>query len=776
MKWFRRILAMLLVLVVAIIGGALLVARSSIQELDGTITVRDSSGEIEILRDSNGIPHIFAGDESGAYFGLGFVHAQDRLWQMELARRAGAGRLSEVFGERALRHDRYFRTLGFTNVARKNLAHLEADNLSLTEAYAAGVNQAMATWDGAWPIEMKLFGVVPEPWQPTDSILAGKMMAVQLAWNAREEALRWKLRATLTEQQIDTLFPINPGDGPRPDQRAALDPGLADLALAVLPKTPPAHVGSNNWVVAGAHSASGLPLLANDPHLGLSAPAPWYLAHLSAPGFDVAGATIPGIPAVIIGRNQATAWGVTNTGPDVQDLFIVTADDVIENRLEVIRVKDGDTVEQVVRTTGHGPIVTDAGLPMSDMPVPDGKALALAWTALADDDVTIEAGFALAKATNAADVIDGLRSFHGPQMNFIVGDTEDSIAFVAAGRVPLRRDHDGWVPSDSATGKGDWIGHIPFDDLPTIRDPTSGQLFTANNRVTPDGYPYMIARSWPISYRARRIATMLAARDKHGIADFQAMQTDILSLMAVEFLPRLLAVAPPDDKTKLLHDIVANWDGTMATDQAAPLIFQAWYRALARRVFEDELGESFNEYFGRRPAAMRQILSTDTVWCDDTRTDERETCEDLIASALADADTWLSERHGDDPATWRWGDAHHAVSRNPVLSSLPVIGPWFTIEREHGGGPYSVMQGNTRIGNTAAPFSETHGASLRTIFDLSNPDATIAIVHTGQSGHPLSPHYDDLATPWAAGDYIALPMSRDAVEAIAAQRLTLVPQ
>ena len=776
MKWLRRSLATLLILVVAIIGGALFIARSSLPQLDGTITVRDSSGEIEILRDSNGVPHIFAGDESGAYFGLGFVHAQDRLWQMELARRAGAGRLSEVFGERALRHDRYFRTLGFTNVARMNLTHLKPDNQILTEAYAAGVNQAMATWGGAWPIEMKLFGVTPEPWQPTDSILAVKMMAVQLAWNAREEALRWKLRATLTEQQIDTLFPINPGEGPRPDERAALDPSLADLALAVLPRAPPAHVGSNNWVVAGKHSLSGLPLVANDPHLGLRAPAPWYLAHLSAPGFDVVGATIPGIPAVIIGRNQTTAWGVTNTGPDVQDLFVVTADDVIETRLEVIRLEGGDSVEQLVRTTAHGPIVTDAGLPMSRMPVPDGKTLALAWTALADDDVTIEAGFALAKATNAAAVIDGLRSFHGPQMNFVVGDTEDSIAFVAAGRVPLRRDHDGWEPSDSATGKGDWIGHIRFDDLPTIRDPASGQLITANNRITPDAYPYMIAKSWPISYRARRIATMLAARDKHDIADFQAMQTDILSLMALEFLPHLLAVTPSSDRTKLLHGLVAEWDGMMTVDAAAPLIFQAWYRALARRIFEDELGDTFDEYYGRRPAAMRRILTTETAWCDDIRTDQSESCKDQIAAALTEADTWLSEHHGDDPSAWRWGDAHHAVSRNPVLSSLPVIGPWFTVEREHGGGPYTVMQANTRIGNDEAPFSETHGASLRTIFDLSDLDSSRAIIHTGQSGHPLSPHYDDLAPPWAAGDYLPLPISRDAVEATAAHRLTLVPQ
>ena len=776
MKWIRRIAAAVLLLAVALGVGAYIWARSSLPTLDGEIPVAGSHGEIEIVRDSYGVPHIFAGTEGDAYFGLGFVHAQDRLWQMELARRAGAGRLSELFGTRALSHDRYYRTLGLSRVAEDNFARLGDDSRALAEAYAAGVNQALVTWRGAWPIEMTLVGGSPEKWRPTDSILAIKMMAAQLAGNARAEALRWKMSGRLTDDQIDTLYPVNPGDGPRPDGRAAIDPGLADLALSVLPRTPPIHVGSNNWVVAGPRSTSGLPLLANDPHLGLTAPAPWYLAHLSAPGFEVVGATIPGIPGVIVGRNATTAWGVTDTGPDVQDLFVVTASDVVAERQETIAVKGEAAVVQTVQTTVHGPVVTDAGLPMSAMPVADGAALALAWTALAADDVTMEAAFALARAANADDLVAGLRAFHGPQMNFVAGDAGGNIAFVAAGRVPVRRDHDGWFPSEAATGKGAWIDHIPYQELPRTRNPASGRLLTANQRITPAGYPYLIAKSWPTGYRARRIAAMLDAREAHDVADFQAMQTDTLSLMALEFLPLLLAVAPNGDDASELHRMVSAWDGEMTVDGAAPLIFQAWYRALAQRLLEDELGEYFHEYFGRRPAALRRILRSDTAWCDDTRTAAAETCDMQIAAALDDATRWLTEHYGADPAGWRWGDAHHAVSRNAMLSSLPVVGPLFTIEREHGGGPYTVMQANTRIGDAAAPFSETHGASLRTIFDLADPDGSQAMVNTGQSGHVLSPHYDDLADLWARGDYLTVPMSRDAVEDIAAHRLILTPQ
>jgi len=775
MKWLRRTVAVLAILAVAIVAGAWLWLRASLPILDGEIVVAGADGTVEILRDDHGIPHIYAGSDGDAYFGLGFVHAQDRLWQMELTRRAGAGRLAELFGARALPHDRYFRTLDLAGIAERNLANVTDDARALTEAYAAGVNAALASWDGSWPIEIALFGSAPELWSPIHSILAIKMMAVQLSRNASEEALRWALSERLTRDQLETLWPDNSDAGPRPDGHATLDSELARRVLAALPPPAPSHVGSNNWVVAGHRSESGNPILANDPHLGLTVPAPWYLVHLSAPDLDVIGGTIPGIPAVVVGRNHTTAWGVTNTGPDVQDLFFVTNDDVIDERTVEIAVKGDDSVTHTVRRTRYGPIVSDAGLPYDEIAGPDGRGLALSWTALADDDISISAGFGLAQAPSVDGMFEAARAFHGPQQNFAAADSDGHIGFLSAGRVPVRRNHDGWLPTDAATGDGDWIGFIPFEDLPRAVDPESGMLLTANQRVTPPGYDHFITRGWDIGYRAQRIADMLNASERHNVVEFQAMQTDTLSLMAREFLPILLAVEPADAHASTLRDMLSNWDGEMAVDRPEPLVFQAWYRELVRIVLQDELGADFRRYFGRRPATLRRILNGEPEWCDNQKTEAQETCDEQIAVALAKASNWLTETYGDNPVDWRWGDAHKAVSRHSIFSSIPVVKSLFEIVREHGGGPYTVMQANTRIANDSDPFRESHGASLRTIFDLNDADSTRAIIHTGQSGHVLSPHYADLADMWAAGDYLTLPMTRTAVDAATLHRLTLIP-
>lgn len=776
MKWFRRAAVALTVLIVAIIAGGWLWLRASLPTLDGEISVAGADGAIEILRDAHGVPHIYAESESDAYFGLGFVHAQDRLWQMELARRAGAGRLSELFGPRALPHDKYFRTLDFSGVAERNFQHVPDDAKALIEAYAAGTNAALDGWDGPWPIEIALFGTTPEPWLPRHSILAIKMMAVQLSGNASEEAFRWALSERLTPEQLDTLWPDSSDGAPKPEGHAAAPaPELARRTLAVLPEPAPSHVGSNNWVVSAARSETGAPILANDPHLGLTVPATWYLAHLSAPGFDAIGGTIPGIPAVVVGRNRNAAWGVTNTGPDVQDLFVVTDDDVTEEETVSIAVKGGESVNHTVRRTRYGPIVSDAGLPFDRAPAAGGQSIALSWTALADDDISITAGFGWARSGSLDEMREAARAFHGPQQNFAMADTAGAIGFISAGRVPVRRNHNGWLPSEAATGDGDWIGTIPFEDLPQVRDPASGAVMTANQRVTPDEYDHFITRGWDIGYRAQRIAYLLGASERHDVPGFEAMQTDTLSAMAREFLPIMLKTDPTDTAERRLHAMLSDWDGQMVVDRAEPLVFQAWYRALVSRVLQDELAADFRRYYGRRPATMRRILADEPEWCDDRATSESETCDDQIAAALTDANAWLTETYGGDPSDWRWGEAHKAVSRHAIFSSIPVVKTLFEIVREHGGGPYTVMQANTRIASDSDPFRESHGASLRTIFDLSGTDTTRAIIHTGQSGHVLSPYYGDLADKWVAGDYLTLPMSREAVEESATHHLTLRP-
>ena len=487
----------------------------------------------------------------------------------------------------------------------------------------------------------------------------------------------------------------------------------------------------------------------------------WYLAHLSAPGLDAAGGTIPGIPAVVVGRNRGAAWGVTNTGADVQDLFAVAESDIVERRRETIPVRGGEAVEHEVRMTHFGPVVSD--LPRFAGP----GTLALSWTALADADPTVEAGFRLAQAETVEALFAALERYHGPVQNFVLADTRGEIGLVAAGRVPVRRGHDGWLPVAVADGRGDWTGFVPYEELPRLRNPPGGVIVTANQDITPPDYRHFVARDWAEDYRARRIADRLAAKERHGVADFKALQTDVVSFMAREFLPLMLpAVAGSPYAARL-----AAWDGSMDADRAEPLIFQAWYRALAQELIRRNLPAFRGRYGGRRPAAVRRALAGGSAWCGA----EDAGCGAAVGRALDEAVAWLSERHGADPDGWRWGAAHEAVARHALTDRIPLLGGLFAVSREHGGGPYTVMQANTRIGDENAPFAETHGAGLRAIFDLADPDGTQAVVYPGQSGHPLSPHYADQADLWAAGDYLALPMTPEAVAAATAHLLRLRP-
>ena len=732
MRLLRRLLLAAAVLAALLAAAAWLALRASLPQLDGTLVVAGAEAPIEIRRDRYGVPHIAAQSERDAWFGLGFVHGQDRPSQLALSRLAGRGELASVFGARLLGTDRYFRTLGLARVAARNLPTLPEDARRLLEAYAAGVDAAAAA-RALPPPELLVLRHRPPPWTPADSLLVVKLMALRLAGNAEEEALRAEMKAALPPEIFATAWPGGKAAG----------------------------AGSNNWVVAGARSATGAPLLANDPHLGLEAPAVWYLAHLSAPGFDVLGATVPGIPAVVVGRNRDTAWGVTNTGADVQDLVAVTDADIAARRIETIAVRGGEAEEWEVIETAFGPVLSDFRRFAGAGP------MALSWTALADDDATLAAGFRLARADSVAAAFAALEDFHGPVQNFVLADREGGIGFTVAGSVPVRRGHDGRFPVAAAEGGG-WTGRLPRDALPRLRDPPDGAIVTANQDITPPGWPHFIAGDWAEDYRARRIASVLAARETHSVAGFIALQTDAVSLMAREFLPLMLpAVADSPWAPRL-----AAWDGAMDPGLAEPLVFQAWYRAFAQALFERNLAPFRDRYGGRRPATARRVLTADPSWCGGPPPGD---CRADLARALERGLAWVAAEFGADPAAWRWGEAHKAVTRHLPTDRIPLLRRLFAVEREHGGGPYTVMQANTRIDDPRAPFAETHGASLRAIFDLGDPDGARAIVYPGQSGHPLSPHYADLADPWARGDYPTLPMTPEAVAAAAVHTLSLAP-
>lgn len=768
----RGLLVALLILALLLVA-AVLALRTSLPRVRGELELGGISGPVEIVRDEAAVPHILAGSHEDAFFGLGFVHAQERLWQMEFQRRLGSGRLSEILGEATLGTDRFLRTLGLREVAERNLEAMTPRTRGYLEAYAAGVNAFLERRRGLLPLEFLLLRAPePEPWTPVDTVVWSKMMAWDLGGNWDDELLRARLATRLEPEQIADLWPPYPGDAPivLPELRARLEGVELERLWAESPKPLPPGAGSNNWVVSGERTVSGAPLLANDPHLGLQAPSVWFFAHLSAPGLEVIGATLPGAPSVLLGRTDRIAWGFTNTGPDVQDLFVERLDpadgsrylvpggsEPFEVREETIVVKGGEDVRLRVRSTRHGPVISDAVERAGEV-AGEEAVLALRWTALDDDDTTLQAGLNVNFARSWEEFERALRGWVAPQQNIVYADVEGNIGYLAPGRVPIRAGGDGWVPAEGWSGEGDWTGWIPFEELPRELNPEDGVIYTANQKVVTDDYPYFLTRDWAEPYRAVRIAQLLGRVPAHTVESFARIQADEASLMAREFLPLVRAVAPAGATARRAHAALLAWDGDMAADEAAPLVFSAWYREFVRAVTEDELGPLFEDAYGFRPLFVRRVLRERSGWCDDVRTPAEESCAELAGRAFDRAVASLAERHGDDPEAWRWGEAHRAVFDHAVMTNSPLR-LLFDLTAANGGDPYTVDAARYAIGNAEHPFRQTTGPSYRAIYDLADLDRSRFMHGPGQSGNPASVHYRDLLEAWAEVDY--LPMRTD---------------
>ena len=788
-KLFRRAVSVVFTLLLLSLAAGYAALRTSLPTVDGEIALSGLDGKIEILREANGVPHIYAASRADAYFGLGFVHAQDRLWQIEMRRRLGAGRMSEILGGRTLDIDRFFRTLGIYRVAARGFAVLDGDTRASYEAYAKGVNAYLESHGGLLPPEFLILQAPsPEPWTPADSQVVLKLMAWDLSGNWRDELLRARLASRLSPQQIAALWPPYPGD----DGTVALwQPefkrlGDLDELWRRTPAGPTGDVGSNNWVIAGDRSESGLPLLANDPHLGLGAPGPFYLAHLSAPGLDAVGATLPGAPGVVLGHNRRIAWGFTNTYPDTQDLFIETLDPndptryltpdgsrAFEVRSETIVVKGEADVAFEFRSSRHGPVLSDLQF-LGDQTT--SEVMALAWTALRHDDLTPQASLALARAEDWPGFMTALGDFHGPQQNMIYGDRDGNIGFFAPARVPLRRKGDGWLPAPGSSGDYDWDGFIPYDALPMAFNPPAGFIVTANNKIVPDGYLYFITRDWAPPYRAERIADLIAGK-KHDRESFRAIQADQVSLMAREMLPYLLAAKPSNEAVLAAQSIMLDWDGEMARDRPEPLLFSAWYREFTHLVYGDELGPMTGAAWSQRPLFMRSVLQGRAgEWCDDTTSEAVESCADRAALALERSIAGLSLLYGTRTSSWRWGEAHRAEHAHPIFQDWAPFSWLFDIGIENGGDRYTINAAGFRFSDAARPFAQNHGPAMRAIYDLADLDRSLFISSTGQSGNPLSSHYDDFVERWRDHRPFTIPMERSAVEAVRSDRLVLIPR
>ena len=781
-----------MVLLVVLLAGAYLYLRQSLPQTEGVIRLAGLSAPVEVLRDRYGIPHIFATNLEDASYALGFVHAQDRLWQMEMNRRIAAGRVSEIVGAGGLETDRFLRTLGVRRSAEANLRTLDAETRKLLDAYAAGVNAFLASGP-ALPVEFWLTGARPEPWTPADSVAWVKMMAWDLGGNWRNELLRMRLAKTLPLARIHQLLPPYPGEPV---------PAIADLkelygtmerdAVRLAQFAPDNDgVGSNNWVVSGTRSESGKPLLANDPHLGLTAPPVWYFAQLSVPGINIIGSTLPGVPGVILGRNDRIAWGFTNTSPDVQDLYIEKLDaaggyltpegpkafQVIE---EIIRVKGAEPEKLRVRISRHGPVISDVSRLAQDE-APRGHVIAFSWTALAEDDRSMQAVLKFARAREWDDFLAAARDFQSPQQNIVYADIEGNIGFVAAGRVPHRKpgnDLKGMAPAPGWQARYDWADYIPFEQLPRSFNPESGAIVTANHRITPPGYPHFISSEWQPPYRADRIQALLDAVPKHTVPSFARIQADVVSPAMRELLPKLLATRPRSENARKALALLAKWDGAMTTERAEPLIAWAWWRELTRAIYADELGDAFRQNWLARAVFIGNVLSGDPAharWCDDVRTPATETCEEVLALSLDAALADLGKRYGSDQARWRWGEAHLARHEHRPFGRQPLLARLFDINVPSPGDTFTVNVGRNNLNDDAQPFANRHAASLRAIYDLSDLEKSLYIHSGGQSGNILSDHYKAFSEAWAKNEYIPMRAERKTLDAEPHQLLKLIP-
>ncbi|HEX5134795.1 MAG TPA: penicillin acylase family protein, partial [Thermoanaerobaculia bacterium] len=649
----------------------------------------------------------------------------------------------------------------------------------LIEAYTRGLNAYLAT-SSARPIEFRLLRCPVTPFEPVDALAWAKLMAWDLAGNARTEIRRARFAAAVGEKGAAELLPPVPEtptilfDAEWASSRLPLPPGeggtsagaLSPKLLAKLDglfaltgaRDGDAGVGSNSWVLAGSRTVSGKPILANDPHLGLRAPSVWYLARLVAPGYSVAGATLPGVAGVVIGANARIAWALTSLEPDVQDLFVEELDPAdssrylwrgasraFETRRETIRVRGSGDVVVDVRRSVHGPIVTD----VLDGAASLGRAVALRWAALDETDSTAQAIEGINRASNWPQFLEAVRHFHAPPQNFLYADADGHIGYTASGSIPIRPRADGLLPV-SGSGDDDWRGYVPFDALPRSLDPPRGFLVTANNRVVSPRYPYPIARDWPEPYRARRITDRILVKGRLDIGDVRSIQLDRVSLQATELLPLLSATAPADDASRKALSTLSAWNCEFAPDSAAAAIYAAWYAELARMP-EDELGST-------PPGAVRSrflidALSSESKWCDDVRTPARESCGEFRTKTLREAVSLLRRRLGTDAGRWRWEDFHRARFPHGVFEAVPGLRSIFGLETGQGGDASTVNVGAYRLDGS---FRMTDGPSYRQIIDFSDPESRLFVHTTGQSGNVFDRRYRDLLPLWRNGGYFRI--------------------
>ena len=813
-RWMIRLVTGAIALGLIAFVLAYYILSRSLVDYSEDFTVRGISAPVEIVRNNNNVPHIFGATDQDVYFALGFAHAQDRLWQMTMLRRTAQGRLSEAFGPATIKVDELMRRLDLYALSLQSVKAQDAETIAALEAYAAGVNawinQINDGARGRGAPEFFLFSSEIAAWAPADSIAILKLMALQLTGSAQTEVLRARTSLLLSPDRLGDILPDDPGQGVAalPDY-AALVPGVkpafTPLDFALGPLSPVADPGmagaSNAWAALPGRSAAGGSLLANDPHLGLTAPTIWYLARLGLQSGGVIGGTIPGVPAVLVGRSERLGWALTTAYLDDQDVLIEELNPEnpeeyrtpdgwarFESRQSIINVKDSAPVTLTLRWSRNGPILPGTHYNLASI-TPPGYVSALAWTALSGADTSISAAIRLMQAPDIQAALETGRLHVAPAQNLMLADLT-GIALQVVGAMPARdpgHPSQGRMPVLGADPAAGFRGVLPYEDNPRFVNPTSGLLGNTNNKTVDRPFPNHVSFDWGDTQRIQRWLTLMKAREVHTRESFIEAQLDTVNPTARGLLPLIGAdlwftgEAAPEGTPERLRQralaLLAEWNGEMNEHLPEPLIAEAWMRALMDRLITDELGAMADNFTHISPVFIERVyrnVGGASVWCDVIQSAAVESCSDLSRIALDEALLRLTEKYGLNLESWRWGDAHQATHDHLVLGEVALLRYFVNIRQSTSGGDDTLMRGVTR-GTGDEPFQNVHSAGYRGVYDFADPDSSVFISATGQSGHPLSRHYDDLGELWRRGEYIPMSLDPDLARAAASGVMVLSP-
>lgn len=783
--------------VVAFFSLRYLVIKSFPQD-EGEIVLAGLRDKVTVARDEFGVPHIKAENEYDLFFAQGFVHAQDRLWQMDLSRRAGEGRLSEVLGSSTIKFDKMLKTVGFERIAEQLEQHLSPKSKEILRAYSDGVNAYIVSHKGKYPVEFDMLNYQPEEWRPIHSLMISRLMAWELNISWHVDVVLGELTARFGEEKASKIFPSYPENAPVIVGRSAgmkMD-GLREFAalhdqFKEFFGTTGTHIGSNSWVVSPSRSVSGRAMLANDPHLGLSLPAKWYEIHLQGGKMNVAGVSLPGTPLIIIGHNRQVAWGLTNVMADDADFYFEQVDSLgaekyffknewkdIEVIQDTVWVKDTSEVPFTIRRTIHGPAVNEI-YPLSSFS--SSNFITMKWTGFELSDELY--GIYLINTSDSwQGFLNGVREFTVPGQNFIYADAAGNIGYHPGVRLPKRNSSDPTLPFIGWTGANEWQGFIPFEQLPSSFNPPEGFIATANNK-TAENVPYHIANLWEPPSRIERIREVLQSKERFDVNDFRKLQNDSYSHFAKKLTPFILSAYQgrqiTDQSVQMAVNYFRNWNFTLTKDDVPTTIFEVFFNRLNSNIYQDEMGEELYQQYIRLaniPYRVTLSLMDDpvSVWFDDAATaDTVETRDEIIRRSLEQTLTELSKELGSEMKQWRWGRIHTLTLKHPfgdisVLQSIFNIGPF-----EVSGSGTTVNNGEYHFGK---PYEMVLGPSMRKIVDFADVNNALSVIPSGQSGQPMHDHYSDQTPLWKNGEYHTLPLEEGSVASISKKILYLIPQ